>query len=258
VRQRLTIRVRELELLVAQNGVQPQLDLQALYRTSGMGQNLDDSLREMSQFQYSDWTLGATMTVPIGLRAAKGAARAAELSVARERALLRRTVQTTAFQLGDIVRQLESLHGQHVEAERRVAHTSEWLESARIRFADPPAAPDGYNSLLLALNDYLLALRANVDARVDASMLLAQYNTQLARLEETRGTLLDAHHIRLQNDPVQAVQRYSIPLYGFDESMVPNLDSKAAAPPGDAEPLPPPLPPEKTQASGTGRLSERS
>ena len=45
VRQRLGVRIRELEYDVARNGLRPQLDLQAIYRTSGNGQQLDDSLQ---------------------------------------------------------------------------------------------------------------------------------------------------------------------------------------------------------------------
>jgi outer membrane protein TolC len=235
VRQRLAIRVREMELLMAQNGTQPQFDLQALYRTSGLGQNLDDALQQMSQFAYTDWTLGATMTVPLGRRAATANLRAAELTIARERALLRRAVQTTAYRLGDITREMESLYGQYEEAQRRVGHTREWLESARIRFSDPPATPDGYNSLLLALNDYLLALRSNVDAQTDSSLLLARYNGQLARLEEARGDLLESHNIWLQNDPCAAVQNYAVPLYGLEDQAGPDIN-RGAVPPALAPP----------------------
>src|SRR6266576_3930004 len=43
VYQRLNVRIKELQLMVARNGFLPQLDAQALYRFNGLGGELDQA-----------------------------------------------------------------------------------------------------------------------------------------------------------------------------------------------------------------------
>ena len=215
VRQRLGLRIRELEYAVARNGVKPQLDLQALYRANGIGQNLDTSLNQMIGFGYTDWTLGATFSIPLGNRAAKGVLQVAEMQLTRDRAVLNQTVQNLSYTLADLIRESETAFAQFELAHQRVQNSQEWIRAARIRYSTPPPSEDGnQNWLLLALYDYQNALRMHVDAITDAGQLLARYNTQLARLEEAQGILLENRGIELSDDPCLAVQRNSEQLFG--------------------------------------------
>lgn len=232
VRQRLGVRIRELEYDVARNGLRPQLDLQAIYRTSGNGQQLDTSLQQMSDFQYSTWTLGLTFSVPLGNRAAKSNLRAVELSLTRDRALLRQATQNISFRLMDLIRETETTFAGYELALRRVQNTQEWLRSARIRFSNPPPAGNSQDWLLLALYDYQAALRQHIDATTDAGLLLARYNTQLARVEEAQGILLENRGIDLTDDPCAAVQRHAEDLFANNAS----LPQSANRPPSPAQP----------------------
>ena len=229
VRQRLGVRIRELEYDVARNGLRPQLDLQAIYRTSGIGQQLDDSLQQMSDFQYSTWTLGLTFSVPLGNRAAKSNLRAVELSLTRDRAFLRQATQNISFRLMDMIRETETTFAQYELALRRVQNTQEWLRAARIRFSNPPPAGGNQDWLLLALYDYQAALRQHVDATTDAGLLLARYNTQLARVEEAQGILLENRGIDLTDDPCEAVQRHAEDLFANQAPLPQNANRPVAA-----------------------------
>ncbi|MDZ4688934.1 MAG: TolC family protein [Planctomycetaceae bacterium] len=213
VQRRLSLRIRELEFFVATNGLKPQLDLQALYRANGVGQGVDDALRQAGLQDFTDWTLGLTFTVPLGNRAAKANLRAAEAQLSRERAVLRETVRNIGYRIADLVRDLRSTWDQYQLARQRVEASQEWLMSARIRFTTPPPTSQSQDSLLLLLSDYQTALRANLDAVTDASQLIARYNGLLARFEEAQGTLLTSRGIEMTNDPVCAVNRYQVPLY---------------------------------------------
>jgi outer membrane protein TolC len=206
VRQRLAVRVRELELLVARNGLNPQLDLQGLWRINGLGQELDDSIDVLTDNQFTDWQLGVSLSMPIGFRRESAVVQAAELTLDRERALLREAVHATTHRLGDLVRELDALYQQYQAAEDRVAAANEWLEGARIRFENPPPVGEGIDSLLQALNIYLDALRNWSLAATEAARLVALYNTRLAELEEAKGTLLALNNIHLQEDPCAKVR----------------------------------------------------
>ena len=233
VRQRLGVRIRELEYDVARNGLRPQLDLQAIYRTSGIGQQLDDSLQQMTDFQYSTWTMGLTFSVPLGNRAAKSNLRAVELSLTRDRALLRQATQNISFRLMDLIRETENSFAQYELALRRVQNTQEWLRAARIRFSNPPPAGGSQDWLLLALYDYQAALRQHIDATTDAGLLLARYNTQLARVEEAQGILLENRGIDLTNDPCEAVQRHAEDLFANQTPLPQNANRPVAAAPSE-------------------------
>lgn len=211
IRQRIAIRIRELQLLVARNLVKPQLDLQALYRTNGLGQGLDDALSQMFSNHYTDWTLGATFSIPLGNRAARVNAQGAELQVQREQAMLRQSLHATAHVLSDLMRQIEAARLQYDQAEIRLQETNVWLDGSRARYEDPPPGGEGQDLLLVVLNDYLLALRSRAEAATDAASQLATYNTLLARLDEAKGTLLAEFDIHLQGDPVGQLQRYGWP-----------------------------------------------
>lgn len=229
VRQRLGVKIRELEYDVARNGLRPQLDLQAIYRTSGNGQQLNNSLQQMADFQYSTWTLGLTFSVPLGNRAAKSNLRAVELSLTRDRALLRQATQNVSFRLMDMIRETEVSFAQYELALRRVQNTQEWLRAARIRFSNPPPASGSQDWLLLALYDYQTALRQHIDATTDAGLLLARYNTQLAKVEEAQGILLENRGIDLTDDPCEAVQRHAEDLFA-NQAPLPQSANRPTAP----------------------------
>lgn len=207
--QRLRIRIREMELLVAENGLKPQLDLQALYRTNGLSDNVGESLSMALKNQYTDWSAGANFSVPLGRRAGRANLHAAELILSRERLLLRQELHATAHRLGDLFRQLDAAQNEFGQAEIRVRETQEWLKGARSRYEDPPPGADGQDWLLLALNDYLQAIRSAADANTEVALILARYNTLLATLEEEQGILLASYDIQLDGDPIQSARATS-------------------------------------------------
>ena len=236
MRQRLGIRIGEMNLIVAENGFKPQLDLQGLYRTNGLSDNVGDSLEMMFQNKYTDWTAGASFSVPIGRRAARANLRAAELELSRERIILRQKMHATAHRLSDVLRQLESVRYQYDEAKTRVEESAIWMEGSRGRYEDPPPSSDGGDWLLAALNDYLLSLRSQADSITSRAQLLAQYNTLLATLQEVQGTLLSNYDIQLEGDPITQA-RNSRWLPESERVIDPDIWNLEAG--NSAEPIPP-------------------
>lgn len=245
MRQRLGIRIGEMNLIVAENGFKPQLDLQGLYRTNGLSDNVGESLDMMFQNKYIDWTAGASFSMPIGRRAARANLQAAELELTRERIILRQKMHATAHRLSDVLRQLESVRYQYDEAKTRVEETAIWMEGSRGRYEDPPPGGDGQDWLLLALNDYLLSLRSQADSITARAQLLAQYNTLLATLQEVQGTLLASYDIQLEGDPItQARNRRWLPeSERVIDPEIWKLDAETSAAPVPPVTAPPPLRP---------------
>ncbi len=195
--RRLEIAKQGIGLDVAENGRRPQLDAVGLYRASGVGGGWADSVRQAASFGYADYTAGLTFDVPIGNRAAKANVQAAELALSRARALLRRSEQAATLEVEARLREAAYAHARYVRADGQVRENAEWLRATGVRFADPPPEDADGTWLTTALTDLLLAMRNQADAEAAAAAALAAQGVQLARLEEAKGTILDARRIEV-------------------------------------------------------------
>jgi hypothetical protein len=238
-RQRLNVAIRQKQLLIAQNGLLPQLDFEALYRMNGLGENLTGALGQMYSNAYADWQMGATFSVPLGRRQAQANLRATELNFARERVMFDQARFTTAHQLGDVLRQIRLDYEQYQEAAQRLKAADEWLSGTRLRYQHPLPIGDGQNWLFQFLNDYLLAVRARTDAAIDTATLLAGYNADLVRLEQVKGTLLARYGIDMAYDPCRQVKTFeNAPAQPQQAPASPLLEEQTLPPPSSGS-LPP-------------------
>jgi hypothetical protein len=101
-------------------------------------------------------------------------------------------------QLGDIVRALESTISQYQVTQERFRNSLVWVEIARNKALPELAIGD----LAEKQNLYIQAIQEFRNSSVEIRRLLALYNTNLARLEEAKGTLLATSGIRLVEDPI--------------------------------------------------------
>lgn len=230
VRQRLAVRVRELQLLMARNQLLPQLDVEGLWRISGLGRELDEAIDLLTDNRFTDWSLGVSMQFPLGNRLAASELQAAKLRLQNSHAFLRESAHALAHELSGIIRHLDSVYQQYEAGQERLQSSRQWMEGSRIRFENPLAAGQDRDALLLALDVYLRALQAWSSASTDTSNLIAQYNIALARLEETKGTLLSSNNIVLQEDPCPSARLRYIHL-APDLGLQPMLP-REAGPPG--------------------------
>lgn len=130
-RQRWIVKQRELELLANKNFLLPSLDLLARYRFRGVGNKLaggdnpfpspaevrtnsgaagslgqltqTNALADLIGADRQEWQLGLEFSVPIGFRREHAAVRQAELSLAREVAVLGEQKRTTLFTLSNSI-----------------------------------------------------------------------------------------------------------------------------------------------------------
>jgi len=227
LQRRLGVRIRELEAAVARNGRLPQFDAYALYRMNGVAEELGEALDMMAGNHYHDWQFGVAFSVPLGRTTSTANLRAAQLRLEKEHAMLHATVHAAAHQLSDCICRVNSLYQEYAEAESRVRESRVWLQGSRVRYENPPPARGADNWLLVALDDYLLAMRSTADAEVEASDLLARFNVEVARLEEAKGTLLASAEIRIANDPCLSLPTRRLPAVQFEQSLL----GRGSAPP---------------------------
>lgn len=158
----------------------PELTGTASYQQTGNEEGpLSDSIREALSGDFRNWSLGATLSVPLGNRADRGAAdmSAAELTRAREaRAAYERTLeqqvraQVRAVQLAQL--QIDIASANLVAAEETLAADRALRDAGRA-----------------IEKDVLESIRDVENARVAAEQALADYNLALIELNRLRGAL---------------------------------------------------------------------
>lgn len=172
---------------VAHNRVLPSLDLRGEYRMNGITERIDDSFDQAASSDYTDWTLGFGVNVPLGNQTALARRREAELQLLRDQVLLAAAEDSVSFEVTELVSDLQAQWESLVLTRRQAQETQEWLRISRIRYAQPPASGIGEDSLLLALTDLQSAMRSWVSAVGNVSEALADYNILHARLSEAQG-----------------------------------------------------------------------
>lgn len=179
---------RRTELVVASNGVLPQVDLRGEYRSSGISNQLDNAFRQANTSDYTSWTMGVGVEIPIGNKIQLSRRNAAEKQLMKSQVLLAANEKNVAFEVTQVVSDLQAQWERVQIARRQAEQTQEWLRVSQIRYHQPPAAGSSQDGLLLALSDLQSAMRAYVEAVGDVGSTLADYQTLLADLRRAQGT----------------------------------------------------------------------
>ncbi len=115
-RQKWNIKRRELELVAARLNRRPRLDALTQYRWRGLGDHFIGSRNPTNSFEsvyqnifegdYQEWQAGVELSYPVGFRQASAAVRHAQLSLARECAILREQELRISHDLSTAQRQV--------------------------------------------------------------------------------------------------------------------------------------------------------
>ncbi len=197
----LLLRRHEIEILanqrqVARNQLRPQLDFRSTLRSGGLNEDLGVALADMSRFEFIDLSFGLVYSRQMGNRNATAKFRQTELESARSSELLAAVEQSVAFNLAESINSVHLSFAAFESALRQLTEAKEWVNLSKIRYENPPEEL-GQEGLLVALVDYQSALQARVDAVAATATALAIYNTNLAIVDQQKGTLLDRWGIHL-------------------------------------------------------------
>ena len=171
---------------IARNNALPQVDAVGLYRWNGLeGRMTNGASISSNSDQFTDWTLGVTFSVPLGLRQSRAALRARELIIARDRANLQQGLHNAAHALATSVRSLDQLYEQYLafREARNAARVN--LDYQLLRFRTD-------SGILINVLQALVDWGNSVSSEASA---LTQYNSQLAALERQSGTILETHGV---------------------------------------------------------------
>lgn len=188
---KLILEADKQRLLQAQNTALPTLNANALYRWNGLsGEIPGGKTAATAPGQYTDWTLGVTFSVPLGLREGRARIREQDLIILKDRANLEQGLHSTGHQLAITVRSLESSYEQYL-AYRQTRTAA--LENLLVQIEEQRVGRGIYLSVLQALNDWGNAITSEARSLID-------YNVSLATLERQTGTILETHGVILAEE----------------------------------------------------------
>jgi hypothetical protein len=174
-------------LLQANNQALPRVDAVARYRWNGLeGQIPGGGYVSSLPGQHTDWTLGVTFSVPLGLRSARAQLRQRQLLISRDRANLQQGLHSAVHTIALSVRNLDQFYEQYRAFGETRAAAQINLEQQLARYR---AGIIQFINVLQAIVDWGNAVSSEAQS-------LAQYNTELATLERDTGTILETHGIR--------------------------------------------------------------
>ncbi len=217
VQGQLLVRVAELQLLVARNQLLPVLNFNMLYQFNGLGHHLDQAEAVMTgksiqaidpilQAQqraaglnpipgtynnFQSYQFGLTFQMPIGYRGPLANTRFSQYTLLQQRAYLQQLVHQTSHQLARFFLEVDTNYKLFKTASRLKAAALQRLEAQKAFYENGTITIDRY---LDAVNRWASAVAQEADFK-------NRYNTAIAALEETKGTLLAYDNIALAEGP---------------------------------------------------------
>lgn len=199
------VKQRELELVSAKNQLLPQLDVGAIYRWVGRGNELANAngnrpafpqagstaLEELTGGNYQEFSALLNFQFPIGFRSALAGVRNAQLQLARDKARLEDSELNTIHLLTTAIRSLDASYVQTQTHFNRWSAAEKEVESAEALYQG------GKTTLDLVLD----AQRRRADAQAAFYNALIAYNKAVAEVHFRKGSLLEFNNIHLAEGP---------------------------------------------------------
>ncbi len=195
-KQKWMIKRRELELLASRNFLKPELDVVALHRIRGFGDdylNQDNPTRFSSAWgnlttgEFQESQVGFELAFPFGNRQAHAGVRNAEFLLARERSVLKEQEQKVVHDLSNSVAEIDRAYKVLQTVYNRRDANRDRLKALQAAF-EADKAP---------LNLVLDAQRRLTDAETNYYEALIAYNDAIRAVHFEKGTLLEYTGVHL-------------------------------------------------------------
>ena len=246
-RQQAVVRKREMELLAAENFLNPKLDAVARYRVRGLGDDLfqggpnrgnapNSSFGNLMTGDHQEYLLGFELEVPLGYRRGHAAVANAEFYLAQARAIHKEQQREV----------ISNLSGSVADAVR--AH--EAIENALNQYL----AADDYLKLLEARQR--AGLPDSIDLVLDAQVRMvesairffrarAEYAVSLKNIQLEKGTMLHYANLQMVGDsepsPIAPAEPLPIPAAPIQTAPIESAPAEIKTAPSEPELAPPPM-----------------
>ncbi len=205
VSKRWQLKQREMEIILARNRLLPQLDVGALYRWIGVGDNLTSADRNGQEFpaagstafeeltngNYQEFAVFGQFAMPIGFRRELAAVKHFQLRLAREKALLEDMELDVTHGLTKAVRNLDANY------QLSQTNANRWAAAAR----EVESLQELYKGGKASLDLVLEAQRRRAAAQNAFWTSVAEYNKSIADVHCRKASILDYNGMAFEEGP---------------------------------------------------------
>jgi outer membrane protein TolC len=210
------LKTRQFNLIVAQNLLKPNLTFGATYTPVGLGSQLDgngtfidgtgtsrtsNAFRALASDHFNDWSMGLTLSMPLGFRAEHAATRVARLQLATAYAVLKdqeeRAQRALTLQYRLVLQNYSLIQSRRAQREAFAELVSARAKEVAAGKTTPGFGKSGTiaDSLVDAQQKWAAALASEYQAVTD-------YNSSLARFEFAKGTILQHDNVVISEGPM--------------------------------------------------------
>lgn len=194
----------DMNVRLARNSLLPDVELQGLYSTQGLGGiqyntlvtpvvvipgGFGDALSQVFHFSFPTYSLGLTFNFPVRNRAARAALGQAAVTKRNDLYQMRREEQAVSLEVKDAVHSLE-------QAKLSMSAAKIALDLAQ------KTADSEQRKYQLGSSEVYIVLEAQTElATAEVSLVQAQvgYQMALAAVDHATGTLLERHQVQIEN-----------------------------------------------------------
>ncbi|HWC90143.1 MAG TPA: TolC family protein [Pirellulales bacterium] len=206
--ERWRVKQHELQLAASKSFLLPTLNVDALYRWRGFGNNLggpvqsgiygsptsppfQNAYQTLLSGAFQEWQLGFNFNMPLGFRQGLAAVRNEQLQLARERAVLQDQELELSHQLSNAVRSLDRFYMlSQTNFNRRVASQKQ-VDAVRA----------AYETQTVTLDLLLEAQRALADSESTYYDALSLYNLAICQVHLRKNSLLEYNGVHMAEGP---------------------------------------------------------
>ncbi|MCI0640602.1 MAG: TolC family protein [Gemmataceae bacterium] len=204
---RQNLRATQYNLITAKNFLKPDLRFFAQYSPVGFGTELDgdgnfvdgngvtrpaNAFESLSNMHFNDWSIGLSLSVPIGYRLEHASVRSARLGLAQSYYLLKDEEQRVQRIL---TQQYQKLSEWYELIKARREERKYYGQSVEARYAEFTAGRVTVDQLLEVQRRLALAQVKEYEA-------ISEYNNSLARFEWAKGTILQHNNVTIAEGPL--------------------------------------------------------
>jgi outer membrane protein TolC len=180
---------------VAENNLLPQLNFVGNVGTTGIGGNFGDSVSD-GDINHLEYAAGVQLEIPIGNRAARAIWKRAQLQRLQAITQYRALIEQVALDVKTAVREVDTTYEEIAGTRQARYAAADALDAVEERERNAEQLTPEFVNRKLDLQQQLAeAARQEVQA-------LANYQIALARLEQSKGTLLRYCNVVLDEEPL--------------------------------------------------------
>lgn len=179
---------RRITLVREKNDLLPKLDLTASLAVNGFDDDFGTSVQRVGEADKSNWSGGATFSIPLGNREARGRVNAAQIGIAQALVDLQRLEQ-------DIVVRVDNASGQVTTARQRIEATVEASKLAKESLIAGEARLVAGTGRLFEVLELQRKVAESETAELRAR---SDYNKAIARYHLQVGSTLRVHGVKVE------------------------------------------------------------